>query len=39
MRFCKYHALGNDYLILDPKDFTEELTEECIRRINVFAKK
>lgn len=21
MRFCKYHALGNDYLVLDPADF------------------
>ena len=23
MRFYKYHALGNDYLVLDPKDSPE----------------
>ena len=33
MKFYKYHALGNDYVVLCPKDFTDELTEEKIRRI------
>ena len=33
MKFYKYHALGNDYVVLCPKDFTGELTEEQIRRI------
>ncbi len=23
MRFHKYHALGNDYIVLDPADFPE----------------
>ena len=31
MKFFKYHALGNDYLVLDPKDFPGELTERKIR--------
>ena len=33
MKFLKYHALGNDYIVLDPKDFTNELTEEKVRKI------
>ncbi len=33
MRFIKYHALGNDYIVLDPKDFPEPLTAERIRLI------
>ena len=33
MKFSKYHALGNDYLILDPKDAERELTKAEIRRI------
>lgn len=33
MRFFKYHALGNDYIVLDPKDFPEPLTAERIRLI------
>ena len=32
MKFYKYHALGNDYIVLDPAVF-EELTEERIRRL------
>ncbi|MFW5873937.1 MAG: diaminopimelate epimerase [Verrucomicrobiota bacterium] len=32
MRFTKYHALGNDYLVLDPKDAAElPSTEEIVR--------
>ncbi|HTX67337.1 MAG TPA: diaminopimelate epimerase, partial [Opitutaceae bacterium] len=23
MRFYKYHALGNDYLVLDPRDYPQ----------------
>jgi diaminopimelate epimerase len=33
MNFFKYHALGNDYLVLDPKSFAPELTEESIKLI------
>jgi diaminopimelate epimerase len=33
MNFFKYHALGNDYLVLDPKTFAPELNERNIRRI------
>lgn len=32
MRFHKYHALGNDYIVLDPVEF-KELTEDRIRRL------
>ena len=33
MKFYKYHALGNDYIVLNPDDFAAELTKEQIRRI------
>ncbi|MGA2915548.1 MAG: diaminopimelate epimerase [Sedimentisphaerales bacterium] len=33
MKFYKYHALGNDYIILNPDDFAAEITKEQIRRI------
>ncbi|MFP6887640.1 MAG: diaminopimelate epimerase [Opitutales bacterium] len=33
MNFEKYHALGNDYLVLDPNVRAESLTEEEIVRI------
>jgi len=33
MKFYKYHALGNDYIVLDPKDVPGEPAEEHIRRI------
>ena len=33
MNFEKYHALGNDYLVLDPNVRTESLTEDEIVRI------
>jgi diaminopimelate epimerase len=33
MRFHKYHALGNDYIVLDPSEFGAELTKERIVRI------
>jgi diaminopimelate epimerase len=32
MKFYKYHALGNDYIVLDPAEI-EELTEEQICRL------
>lgn len=31
MRFFKYHALGNDYLVLDPADAPEAPSAEAIR--------
>src|SRR6266545_5354656 len=33
MKFFKYHALGNDYLVIDPKDMASPLTEERIKAI------
>jgi diaminopimelate epimerase len=33
MRFFKYHALGNDYIILDPTDVGSQLTPSQIRSI------
>jgi diaminopimelate epimerase len=33
MRFAKYHALGNDYLVLPPAQVREGLTPSQIRRI------
>ena len=35
MKFAKYHALGNDYLVLDPKNYEQPdtLTAERIRTI------
>ena len=33
MKFTKYHALGNDYLVLDPKNCSELPTEREVRRI------
>ena len=33
MKFFKYHALGNDYLVMDPKDFATPLTIEQIKTI------
>jgi len=33
MKFFKYHALGNDYLVIDPKDLSAPLTEPQIRVI------
>ena len=31
--FYKYHALGNDYIVIDPNKFTVDLSEENIRLI------
>jgi len=31
--FYKYHGLGNDYIVIDPKSFPEELTKERIQLI------
>jgi len=33
MRFCKYHALGNDYLVVDPAEIAGELTAAQIKLI------
>ena len=33
MRFFKYHALGNDYIVLDPEDLDKELTSVQIQRV------
>jgi diaminopimelate epimerase len=33
MRFHKYHGLGNDYLVIDPKDLDHDLTAAEIRLI------
>ncbi len=33
MRFWKYHALGNDYLVMDPKDLPAPLTVEQVKII------
>lgn len=33
MKFYKYHALGNDYILLDPAGFTVELTKDKIQKI------
>ena len=33
MEFFKYHALGNDYLVLDPKNFDAVPSPDVIRRI------
>ncbi len=33
MKFFKYHALGNDYLVLNPEDANRELSEAEIRRV------
>ena len=31
--FAKYHALGNDYLVIDPRDLSAPLTVAQVRRI------
>jgi diaminopimelate epimerase len=33
MKFAKYHALGNDYLVMDPSESTAPLTTEQVQRI------
>lgn len=33
MKFHKYHALGNDYIVIEPRDCQKPLTSECIRTI------
>ena len=33
MKYAKYHALGNDYLVIDPKDLASDLTAEQIKLI------
>ena len=36
MRFYKYHALGNDYIVLDPADFPQWKTAPTIEQIRVI---
>jgi diaminopimelate epimerase len=33
MKFCKYHALGNDYLVIDPQDWPSPLTPSQVKVI------
>lgn len=33
MNFFKYHALGNDYIVMDPKSFAPELNAQSIQLI------
>lgn len=33
MKFSKYHALGNDYLVIDPKNVAQPLSKEHIKII------
>src|ERR1043166_6996659 len=33
MKFFKYHGLGNDYLVIDPNEFSLPLTPERIKLI------
>ncbi|MBF0278378.1 MAG: diaminopimelate epimerase [SAR324 cluster bacterium] len=33
MKFYKYHALGNDYLVLDPADFSKPISAELTKRV------
>jgi len=33
MKFHKYHGLGNDYIIIDPKEINTDLTTETIKLI------
>ncbi len=33
MKFHKYHALGNDYIVMNPKEGVPSLSEDQIRRI------
>ncbi len=33
MKYAKYHALGNDYIVIDPKTFNKELSQRDIRLI------
>ena len=33
MKFWKYHALGNDYLVLDPKELPAPLTTDQVKLI------
>jgi len=33
MKLAKYHALGNDYIVIHPEEFDSELTPERIQLI------
>ena len=36
MRFHKYHALGNDYIVLDPRDFPSWQRAPTVEQIRVI---
>ncbi|MGB3637519.1 MAG: diaminopimelate epimerase, partial [Rivularia sp. (in: cyanobacteria)] len=33
MKYYKYHAIGNDYIVINPKDISQNLTSEQITKI------
>ncbi len=33
MKYAKYHAIGNDYIVIDPAEFQGELDRAAVRRI------
>ena len=33
MKYTKYHALGNDYIVIDPTEVRHKLSQDMIRRI------
>ena len=33
MKFAKYHALGNDYLVIEPSEFNSEITKDQVRLV------
>lgn len=33
MKFCKYHALGNDYIVIDPKNIDHTISDDEIKLI------
>jgi diaminopimelate epimerase len=33
MKYAKYHALGNDYIVIDPAKIRDQLSEDMIRLI------
>ena len=33
MKFYKYHGLGNDYIVIDPEDAGDRVSETLIQRI------
>ena len=33
MKYFKYHAIGNDYIVINPKDTSTSLSTEQIQKI------